>query len=216
MAELNERRQVYYIPDNYMEDGRILQGAIKVKNLIEGALLAAPFIFLGIGLGNELKMKIVLALVFGGPILCFGIIGYNGDALFTVVKSFKNWKQNKCLKVYNPKPTPFYVSPTDKIFATELAKDKVVAAIEDRQTRIMEEHMNQQLIEGETFEFAADPTVEKYHDESQKPKQAYAPPPKPVVVFDDDDDDIDDLFGFGYESGRRQQKTLDISDDDII
>lgn len=215
MAELSEKRQVYYIPDNYIEEGRILQGTIKVKNLIQGAILALPFGLLGWGLGSELKVKIVLAIVLAGPLLCFGIVGYNGDALFTVVKSFKDWRKNAGIKLYNPNPTPFYVSPTDTIFATEPTKDRLVGAYEDKQKKRIEEHLNQTMIEGQNFEFADDPTIKKYHDESQKPTADQVLATKKVVVIDDGD--IDDLFNIDDNwAFRHTRQPLDFGDDDII
>lgn len=214
MAELSEKRQVYYIPDNYIEEGRIFQGSIKVKNLIQGAILAAPFALLGWLIGPELKVRIVLAIVLAGPLLCIGIVGYNGDALFTVLKSFKDWRKNAGVKLYNPKPTPFYVSPTETIFATELTKDKLVGAYEDKQKKRIEEHMNQKMVEGQNFEFADDPTIQKYHDESQKPTAEQLLAAKKAVVIDDSD--LDELLDLDDWSFRRPQTPLDFGDDDII
>ena len=39
MAELKETARQYYIPDNYIEEGRVFQGRIRLRNLIEGIVM---------------------------------------------------------------------------------------------------------------------------------------------------------------------------------
>lgn len=216
MAEITDRRQIYYIPDNYIEEGRILQGSVKVKNLIQGICIALPMGLLGWALGSSLKAKIVLTIVLAGPLLLIGVIGYNGDSLFTVFKSFNEWRKGKSMKLYNPKPTPFYVSPTETIFATEQTRDKIVGAYEERQKRRIEEHLNQNYVEGENFVFADDPTVQKYHDESQKPTENYVPEIQNISIGDSGDD-LDELFDLGDGWGPRYfvSEPLDMGDDEF-
>lgn len=210
MAELKESRQIYYIPDNYMEEGRILQGAVKVKNLVQGILFALPLALVGWTAAENIKFKIVLAIILAGPVLFLGIVGFNDDSLVTVIKSYKEWNKNKALKLYNPNPTPFYASPTDTIFSREQTKDKIVGAYEERQRQRLEAHLNAEMVEGKTFEFAEDPTVKKYHNESQKPVYAAKPKKTAVAISGDDIDDLDDLND-DWSMPVRSRKTLDMN-----
>ena len=213
MAELSERKRIYYIPDNYIEEGKILQGSISVKNLIQGIVIGLPLTLIGWTLGGSVEAKIILAILFGGPTVIFGIAGLNGDSLFTVAGNFRSWQKSKGVELYNPKPTPFYVSPTDTIFATELTRDKLVGAYEDRQKKRIEDHMNMELIEGKNFEFASDPTIRKYHNKSQKPLEGHASAKSTVIIADDDG--LDELFGLDdIRIPNRLKQPSSMGDDD--
>ena len=215
MPSVNNNRTVYYIPDNFREEGRIFQGSVKIRNLLQGAVLALPFGIIGWKLGNTLASRISIALFAAGPIVCAGIMGYNDDPLFSVIGYVRNWLKTRTVRKYNPNPAPFYVSPVEAIFAEEPTKDKLVGRYEDWQKQKMEERLNEEMVEGETFVFADDPVIRKYHDESQRPSQSNTPHTPAVVRIEEGD--IDDIFGFEMDwRPHPPGLTLDMGDDDIL
>lgn len=192
MAELNEQQTIYYIPDNYIEEGRIFQGRIRVRYLIEGLVLAIPLALLGWALGKTLETKIFLSILLGGPILVLGVIGINGDPLSVVLKSIRSWSKKKSLRLYNPNPRPYQVTPVQAIFSEESGRDRLATAYENYQQKRLEEKLNLELVEGEDYVFAEDSHETRYSNGSYTPAAAEQ---KPVVVLDSEDDSYyDDLF----------------------
>lgn len=214
MAELKEKPTVYYIPENFVEEGRIFQGTIKVKNLVQGALLALPLALIGWGIGKTLQVRITLSIILAGPMLFFGVVGFNDDPLFTVIKNFMAWRKERCVRLYNPEATPFYVSPTETIFSTDPKLDVILKDREERKKRKVEAHLAQEYVQGENFDFANDPTVKKFHDESQRPPEGFVP--RHVVSGNAD---FAALFGApGADLGgfAKREKAVDFGADDEI
>ena len=192
MAELNEQQTVYYIPDNYIEEGRIFQGRIRIRDLIEGLVLAIPFALLGWALGKTLETKLFLSILLGGPLLVLGVIGINGDPLSVVLRSIRNFSKKKRLRLYNSNPRPYQVTPVQAIFSEESGRDRLATAYENYQQKRLNEKLNLEMVEGEDYVFAPDDHETRYANGNFTPATAEQ---KQVVVLESEDDSYyDDLF----------------------
>ena len=167
MAEIKEAPRQYFIPDNFIEEGRVFQGRFKIRNLIEGIILGALFGSLGVVTilvfpGMKLELKVTLIAILAVPALLFGIAGFNGDTVSVTVKSAVSWKKNKDTMLYNSKPRLLKRDPVMSVISQTSARDKILENIEDRRQENIREKANLFMEEGEDFRFAADEHVDVY------------------------------------------------------
>lgn len=189
MAELKDTAPVYVIPDNYAEDNRILNGMLDLRKCIEAIVICVGIWFvtaLIMPFGTFRSVFRMLTMVgFGG----LALVGINGDPLSTVIKNMRNYRRTKAVYLYNPTPMPFYTSPADVADANITATDKLILRREEKKQRKMEEKISRSYVEGENFEFATDPTVAKYYDETK----SYNADSTVKVTIAQDDSDLDGL-----------------------
>lgn len=173
---------IYVIPDNFLDESRILGGMFKTKNFIEGVLLFAVSAFL-ISLipGLTGYTKIVTIISVSSPLLCLGIIGINGDTLFFFLKTAAYWRQNKKIMLYNGHVKEIYIdAPTKK--KSKRQKNKQ-SALED-----------EPLVEGVNFVFLEESSKGK-QKKVVKPKENQKPLEEtPTLKLD-----ISDIELFGWE-----------------
>ena len=76
-----EERDVYLIPQNFVDTGTILGGTVKLRNAVEAAVLAVgsavPLFYLP--LAFNIRLMIVIAVSV--PLGVFGVVGIGGDSL---------------------------------------------------------------------------------------------------------------------------------------
>lgn len=76
-----EERDVYLIPQNFVDTGTILGGTVKLRNAMEAAVLAVgsavPLFYLP--LAFNIRLMIVIAVSV--PLGVFGVVGIGGDSL---------------------------------------------------------------------------------------------------------------------------------------
>ena len=82
MVEISrEERDVYLIPQNFVDTGTILGGTVKLRNAVEAAVLAVgsavPLFYLP--LAFNIRLMIVIAVSV--PLAVFGVVGFGGDSL---------------------------------------------------------------------------------------------------------------------------------------
>lgn len=80
MAE-REQRDVYFIPQNFIDTGSIFGGSIRLRNAVEAAVLAAgtgiPLMYLPL----PFNWRLILVIVISLPLAIFAIVGIEGDSL---------------------------------------------------------------------------------------------------------------------------------------
>lgn len=80
MAE-RERRDVYFIPQNFIDTGSIFGGSIRLRNAVEAAVLAAgtgiPLMYLPL----PFNWRLILVIVISLPLAIFAVVGIEGDSL---------------------------------------------------------------------------------------------------------------------------------------
>lgn len=76
-----ERRDVYFIPQNFIDTGSIFGGSIRLRNAVEAAVLAAgtgiPLMYLPL----PFNWRLILVIVISLPLAIFAIVGIEGDSL---------------------------------------------------------------------------------------------------------------------------------------
>lgn len=97
--EEEERPEVYFIPDNYTDSGRILDGMLNLRNAIEAGALAVVLYFIENGLLTALGLAsstiIIVMLVTIVPIAGMALFGMNGDCFSVFLKSIFRFLKNK-------------------------------------------------------------------------------------------------------------------------
>ncbi len=167
MDEMYGERKIYFIPDNFIEEGRVLQGRFRLRYLIEGIVMGVitASIALIIILMNpqlSLEVKIVMLIFTGGPALAIGIIGYNGDPISVVIKSALAWSKHKIAMLYNPNPRLLKRDPLLSKINESRPMDEIFESIEAKRRENLEKKVNTSLEEGKDFKFAEDEYVDAY------------------------------------------------------
>ena len=80
MAE-RERRDVYFITQNFIDTGSIFGGSIRLRNAVEAAVLAAgtgiPLMYLPL----PFNWRLILVIVISLPLAIFAIVGIEGESI---------------------------------------------------------------------------------------------------------------------------------------
>ena len=77
-----ERRDVYFITQNFIDTGSIFGGSIRLRNAVEAAVLAAgtgiPLMYLPL----PFNWRLILVIVISLPLAIFAIVGIEGESIF--------------------------------------------------------------------------------------------------------------------------------------
>ena len=94
LNEVAEELDVYIIPPNFIEGGKIFGGMFKIRNAIEAGVLGGGTGLLILKLPFSLTTKIVIMCIISLPLVIFGLIGVDGmsltEYLMNVLKFLKN------------------------------------------------------------------------------------------------------------------------------
>lgn len=167
MAELTEQRKIYYIPDNFIEEGRILQGKIKLRHLYDAVILAAvgALAAFAVTLGfpyMEPEEKIPVFMFFCLPPACLGIAGFNGDPISVAFRSFRKWRRSSCTMLYNPNPRLLKRDPLLSVINQTSTLDTLMDIYEAKKQENIRKKAEITMKEGEDFEFVSDEYVDRY------------------------------------------------------
>ena len=79
----NEREEldVYVIPPNFIEGGKLFGGMFKMRNAIEAGILAGGCALLVFKLPLSLTGKIIVLCLTSLPLAIFGLLGVDGESL---------------------------------------------------------------------------------------------------------------------------------------
>lgn len=172
MAELTEKRQVYYIPDNYISESRIHIGqmTVRVRYLIDSLILTAIlgvfaiFFIMLIMPDMGASVKLTVALIICGPGFILGQVGYNGDPISTALKCLLTWRKNCDISLYNTNPRLLGTDPVKALQSDASGRDTMVEVYSNF-VESMRRNDDEELVEGEDFEFRFDPGIDSYlHD----------------------------------------------------
>lgn len=98
-----DKLNTYFIPNNFTSEGTLMGGSLKVRNVIEGAVMAAvvgyPIWLIPMGF----TIKITLLLVFCIPLAVLGIIGVNSGPFSEFLIDYIKLKKAKKYFVYKEK-----------------------------------------------------------------------------------------------------------------
>lgn len=151
----DEELRVYNIPNNYLDEGRILNGMFKTRGFIEGLILAVlvgiwPILFYQ----GELQTKITIVAICALPPFFLGVNGFNGDPLSVSVLNFISWVRSDKVYLYNSNTRALKDNVIDVRDKTVTPADMLLDKI-DAFKKKMSSEKKDELIEG-TYEFATE------------------------------------------------------------
>ena len=151
---------VYIIPENFIEGGKILN-MFKTRNFVEAviltALTAGPLWI--IPQYPSFQMKLMLVLCVAAPVFMISAAGINDDSVIQFLQQFIKWRKNKRIMLYNGQLRSRELRAADVILAQELTKDKLVNVVETWQEKRRAKNADVSLVEGVDFVFMDDETA---------------------------------------------------------
>ena len=128
MARQIEERDVYRIPENFVDTGTVMGGMFKLRNVIEAGAIAAVFILPLFKVGISLTAKIIIACLTALPLGLLALIGVNGESLSAFILGFFKFLQNKRVigkgGAVKPKPEPKQAKPKKTKAHREAPEDR--------------------------------------------------------------------------------------------
>ena len=128
MARQTEERDVYRIPENFVDTGTVMGGMFKLRNVIEAGVIAAVFILPLFKVNLSLTAKIIIACLTALPLGLLALIGINGESLSTFILGFFKFLQNKRVigkgGAVKPKAEPKQVKPKKEKVRREEPADR--------------------------------------------------------------------------------------------
>ena len=93
----NEREEldVYVIPPNFIEGGKLFGGMFKMRNAIEAGILAGGCALLVFKLPLSLTGRIIVLCLTSLPLAIFGLLGVDGESLSQYVASVFKFLRNR-------------------------------------------------------------------------------------------------------------------------
>lgn len=107
MDNNEEIQNIYYIPANFGESGRVLNGMFATRNAIEAGIFALVVGYPVLQLNIQLMTKLIVLLIAVAPVAFLALIGVDGDSLSQyVIRLWKYRKQRRALHLSKPKEFP--------------------------------------------------------------------------------------------------------------
>ncbi len=95
MARQTEERDVYRIPENFVDTGTVMGGMFQLRNVIEAGAIAAVCILPLFKVSISLTAKIIVACVTALPLGLLALIGINGESLSSFIAGFFRFLHNR-------------------------------------------------------------------------------------------------------------------------
>ena len=157
----NDNQKVYFIPDNFLDEGRIFRGMFKTRNFIEGFLMAVVVgIFAYMIPAPDFNTKVFIMVAICGPVFLIGVNGFNGDPLSITLINAKKWMDTKGLILYDDSLRPLIKSPLQAMYEKEMPRDKIVNIIDQVKEKQERKNQTEVYIPGVTCEFEDDKDLE--------------------------------------------------------
>ncbi|EOS56996.1 hypothetical protein C814_02585 [Anaerotruncus sp. G3(2012)] len=95
MRRNEEEQDVYIIPQNFIEGGKVFGGMFRWRNVVEAAILGLATGFPLFHLPIRLYYRIILLCLIPLPLTLFGLIGIGDDSLSEFVLNFFGWLRRR-------------------------------------------------------------------------------------------------------------------------
>ena len=165
----DNRPSVYYIPENFLGESKVLHGQISTRYLIDSIALSLLLIVV-IGLPvlkyviptAGINVKLTALVIIMAPGFMLGMIGFNGDPFSVFLVNFFSWVKKRETRLYNENPRLLGTDPVKAMYEHSKNMDKFVNFIQNAQERRIEKKTSEEYVEGKTFEFSYDPSIDGY------------------------------------------------------
>lgn len=168
----------YWIPVNVWQSGKIFNGMLEIRNCIDGGLLAfVGFLFSSV-ISDAFSMsgtsKITLYFVLCLPFFAVGLIGAQGQSIFSFLGSFFRWARNHKPYLYNPHGKAYDKTYGEIYMAQPQFRDRIGDFVDRLKISMQDDTV---YVEGENYRYAEDP-LWAYLDKAttQKPPRAAQKP----------------------------------------
>ena len=170
----------YWIPVNVWQSGKIFNGMLEIRNCIDGGLLAlVGFLFSSV-ISDSFSMsgtsKITLYFVLCLPLFAVGLIGAQGQSIFSFLGSFFRWARNHKPYLYNPHGKAYDKTYGEIYMAQPQFRDRIGDFVDRLKISMQDDTV---YVEGENYRYAEDPlwaylekaTTQKPPRADQKPAE---------------------------------------------
>ena len=100
MAIDREELREYLIPDNFIDESRIVNGMFKTRNFAEGVIMALAVALLANMIPTQsFETKVSVLVFFCTPFFLLGIQGINGDTVSTFLRNALSWGKTKGIMI---------------------------------------------------------------------------------------------------------------------
>lgn len=154
----NDKPSIYMIPDNFIDESRVLKGMFKTRNFVE-AIIYAVLISLpvfALTSGQSLETKLTVLTFCAAPPFLLGITGINGDAVSVAVKNSFKWLKTRGIMLYNDNITLLKRSPIEVRQDEVNLSDKIVDVLDAVKDIQREKAAGRKYERGKTFDFISD------------------------------------------------------------
>lgn len=196
----------YWIPVNVWQSGKIFNGMLEIRNCIDGGLLAlVGFLFSSV-ISDAFSMsgtsKITLYFVLCLPLFAVGLIGAQGQSIFSFLGSFFRWARNHKPYLYNPHGKAYDKTYGEIYMAQPQFRDRIGDFVDRLKISMQDDTV---YVEGENYRYAEDP-LWAYLDKAttQKPPRAAQKP------TEEDNEPTEESTE--EEQMKEQKGALDLSD----
>lgn len=162
----------YIIPMNFMETGYILNGAVSIRNAIEGGVLGVLAYLLCRLLPLPEGMDAISYYIFIiAPFVLIGAYGVAGDPLSVFVIDFFKWRKRRNPCFYSTHGEAYTQEAAELVLDAPQMRDLIADVVDSIKSKMATEEI--QYVEGQTFRFADDPeqaALRQAQDELQAKK----------------------------------------------
>lgn len=156
-----DKPKVYDIPENFIDESRIVNGMFETRKFIEGVIMALIVLPIGLAIpASDFNTKIMIVTSVCGPLFLLGNAGFNGDPISTTLVNAYKWFKYRGIMLYDFNARSLIKSPLAARMEKEQPRDKLVDMIDNIKEKQREKASNVVYVEGETFEFTKDKALE--------------------------------------------------------
>lgn len=216
-----EGYKTYAIPENFVDESRIIKGMFRTRNFVEGCIMALlvgiPALLIPI---EEFQTRIMVIVAIAGPFFLLGNAGFNGDPISTTLKNAKSWVKARGLMLYDSKAIPLKKSPLDAMLEREAPGDKILNVVDSVKEARRRKAAGVQYIEGVTFDFAPDDELEglyadEYYDIEDTDEKIIAPKTAAKSKGNKEKKAVDSMLAMDTDAKADKNEKID-EDDGVI
>lgn len=169
---MNENVGTYLIPNNFIDEGRVFNGAIRTRYLIEAVIIfiviAGPCWLL---IPKTVSAKIGITLGCSLPLAMLALVGINGDSLSGFLKSAWSWRKERQIMLYNDHTRTYAARPVDVMMSEVYASDILMNSLDKWRTQRAQRDANIDLVENVDFVFQKDEEYERMTPQDIRERQ---------------------------------------------
>ncbi len=154
---MDDNIQTYLIPNNFIDETRVFNGMLRIRNLIEAIIMlimiAGPCILF---IPKTVTAKFGITLACSLPLTMLALMGVNDDSLTTFIKSAISWRKNRQVMLYNDNARTFNARPVDVMLSEVYVSDVLMNSVEKWRAQRSQRDAMVELVENVDFVFKED------------------------------------------------------------